>query len=108
MAEALGQAVAVGNKAILVSNRPGSLRGYFIFNPTPVTVFLQIWDAASEGTVTAQTPPDLSFGIPAGAGANAYEECIRDFERGIVVAASTVWNAAGAPASPLIVNLFYC
>ncbi len=59
MAEALGQAYAVGGKAILISNRPGGLGGYFIFNPNGGAVFLQIWDSASDEIATGQTPPDL-------------------------------------------------
>jgi hypothetical protein len=99
---------SVGIKPIVARNSPATLRGWYLFNPNAVTVYLQFFDTSSDGDVTpGSTPPYFSLGIPAGSGANVVVGRLCDFLRGIVIVAATTRAGNVAPAVPLDFNIFF-
>lgn len=109
MGERLSATGSVGGKAVVASNRPATLTGWYLFNSNNVPVYLQFFDAAdaSPNATFGNALPDLSLGIPAGAAANLQGE-VKDFVRGVVVIATTTRSGNQAPANPVDFNLFFC
>jgi hypothetical protein len=100
---------SVGVKPQLVRNFPSTLRGWYLFNPNGVQVYLQFHDKADAGDLTLGTSlPFFSLGIPPGSGANALQDRVADFLNGIVIACTTTRAGNVAPAVPLDFNLFFC
>lgn len=100
---------SVGGKAVTLKSGPTGLNGWYLFNSNATTVYLQIFDAHSDSEIIlGQTTPLLSLGIPAGSAANVLVDCIRDFVKGLVIAATTTRAGAVAPALTVDFNLFFC
>jgi hypothetical protein len=98
----------VAGKPILAVNRAATLRGWYLFNSGQATAYVQFFDAGDAGTPNVGGAlPDLSLGIPAGAGANLAGH-LRDFRSGIVIVCTTTRAGNGAPAVGVDFNLLYC
>jgi hypothetical protein len=88
-----------------VSQMRSRLNGWYVFNSNAAVIYMQFFDAKS-GVVLGSTLPVLSFGIPAGSGANALMPEVGDFREGIVIAFTTARNNAVLAASPVDFNIF--
>ncbi len=93
-----------------VSANPGRLYGYMLTNPdTASIVYAKVFSDDSTGVTKGSTSPALNLGIPPEGGANV------TFAQGILMSSGISALAAGgagltdtsAPASDLVVNLFY-
>ena len=74
------------------------LYGYYVFNPNVITMYLQLFDAATGTAVTqGTTNPAMSIALPQGSAANLSFPWGIAFANGIkVCAATTAEGASGA------------
>ena len=91
-----------------VKGTAGTLGGYYFFNGSAATAYVQIFDVASATTVTlGTTVPDLTIGIPAGAACNVEFSNGVLFSLGMKLACTTTATGSGAPATGLDLNVYY-
>lgn len=93
--------------ASVKSNAAGLLGMVQCYNPNASAAFVQIFDAATAGSVTlGTTPPTLSIGIPAttSSGPIMMSPIGIEFRNGIQVAATTTATGNTAPGSGLSCN----
>lgn len=92
-----------GIGVIPLKNSPGQLFGWYIFNNNAVVVYANFYNLKSDTVTPGTTPPFMSFGIPAGLGAN-----VPPSPRGINFSKSISFNFSttrgGNAAPPLTVD----
>ena len=89
-----------------VKSLPGTLGGWYIYNPNAAVTYVQIFDIS--GTVTLGTSvPKLSIGVPPGSAANVEISEGVAFFTAIKIAATTTAKGNSAPVSGVDVNLFF-
>ena len=85
----------------------GTLLGWYLFNSNSVTVYCQIFDLATGSVSLGTTAPKLSFGIPAGLGANLGFMPGIKFSTAISVAFTTTRAGSTAPANTVDFNFWF-
>ena len=86
----------------------GRLFGYRIFNPNATVAFVQVFNAATTGSVTlGTTVPIEVYPIPPGATLDGQVDFSYNYSAGIVIAATTTANGSTAVGTGLVVNLRY-
>jgi hypothetical protein len=91
-----------------IKGTAGTLMGYYIYNPNAAVAYVQFFDVASATPVTlGTTVPDLTYGIPATAGANLISDTGITFTNGIKMAVTTTATGLTAPGTGLDVNIYY-
>jgi hypothetical protein len=90
----------------LVADAARAIWSADVYNPGNATAYLQIFDASDpDDVVLGSTEPRWVLPVPAGGGnAPAYPTPL-GFDYGIVVAATSTPDGAGAPASALVLSI---
>lgn len=89
-----------------VTANPTALAGYYIYNPSNATAYVQFFDLSTTVTL-GTTVPDLSLGIPSGGAANLMSDEGIEFDHGMQLAATTTATGNTAPNVGLDINVFY-
>lgn len=82
------------------------LYGWYFFNPNATVIYVQIFDAPAGNVNLGSTSPTMSFGIPPGGGANAFETQGIAFLNALTIACTTGPADSGLPVSNIVANLF--
>lgn len=84
----------------------GKFGGYYIYNPNATVAYLQVFD--EDGTVTlGTTAPNMTYGIPAEAGANVEMANGINMENAIKIAVATTATGNGAVGTGLDITIYY-
>lgn len=90
----------------LVADVARTIRSLDAYNPGSATAYLQIFDASdSDDVVPGTTEPRWVLPVPAGGGNAPTYPTPLGFDYGIVVAATSTPDGAGAPASALTLSI---
>lgn len=92
-----------------IKGSAGQVYGWYIFNAAAATRYVKLYNASSAPTVGSDTPV-MTFGVPAGAGANVEFNNGIAFGTGIGIGCVTgvADNNTTAPtANDVVVNVFY-
>jgi len=98
---------ALTSTAQAIKASPGTLDGYYIYNPNATAQFVQFYNTASGGVTVGTTNPLLMLTIPAASAANL------SFVKGVLFSTAMSWAATstaggnGAPATALDAVCWY-
>lgn len=98
---------ALSNTKTAVKASAGKVYGWMVHNPSAATAYIQVWNVAIGSITVGTTAPTWTIQLPAGASANVMSERGVTHSTEINVAATTTPTGSTAPATALVVSLFY-
>lgn len=98
---------ALSNTKTAVKASAGKVYGWMVHNPSAATAYIQVWNVAIGSITVGTTAPTWTIPLPAGASANVMSERGITHSTEINVAATTTPTGSTAPATALVVGIFY-
>lgn len=98
---------ALSNTKTAVKASAGKVYGWMVHNPSAATAFIQVWNVAIGSITVGTTAPTWTIPLPAGASANVMSARGVTHSTEINVAATTTATGSTAPATALVVTIFY-
>lgn len=98
---------ALSSTKTAVKASPGKLYGWMVHNPSAATAYIQVWNVAIGSITVGTTAPTYTIQLPTLASANVMSERGITHSVEINIAATTTPTGSSAPATALVVSLFY-
>ncbi len=101
------KATALKATKAAVKESRGRLYGYHIYNPDTTDTFVQVFDALTDNVTVGTTTSKTTWWIPPQGGIEQVFSTPLEFNTGIGVAATTTSTGSSAPATGVLINLYY-